>query len=785
LRKILKAKNIPLLVLLLVSLYPLGERFAKPQTSAEVERADSLLPAAARDVLLLTADFSGNPGDALDSANLAAISEIDRSLDEMQGLRRSSSLLSASVIKAEQDEILVMPFISEQVLHSYDPVKINDLKTHYGDFPGIRPYLSPDFQSCVFYLEPGLTYSSHSLVEQIEVLKSGIADRYGIDIEFSGLRAIRVYSERFLTQDMLKILPILFLLVSLIYFSVFRNWRVLLVAWTLKILATTFAYGCFRLFGGRLSPFVVLVPTFNFGLLSDYFLHMFYHLRGSSGIHTRKTAREYLTVPLSLTAFTSIIGFISLTFLGGEGHILLASTISVSILAVYLLVLWWLPAVTWMRLPNSNPRHSTHSLTKRLHRALTIVFMFVFKVRYLVFALSLAVVVLGIVYIRGLTVQPYPLEQFPRSSTIIKAESVLNEKFSGTVPFMLEIDSRQAGSFVSKTGLRHLEDAHGILSLNPDVGFQNSILTVLKRMHYYFNDADTRYLVIPDIDDEQRFSALVEQYLLFYSASASPESYESLIDSAHRIVSIQGILKYRGVASIARFLSSFSKIEDELPSDWKIELSGPLNELLVSKRKLERNWFLAFAVGSLLIFFTVLIFFRSLKMSLISLVPSLFILLVVTGISPLLGIEIDEYTIIIVAVSTGLTIDYTIHMLNAIRSIRGGSGGSVRSGASDGLGGSRGATTGNQRAGNRERIERNERILRYGYSLIRRGGIPVFLSFLTSLVAFSSLYLSSFSGAVHFGFLVSAAIGSAFFIGVFLLPLFFVPGRKLSPKSNL
>jgi predicted RND superfamily exporter protein len=63
---------------------------------------------------------------------------------------------------------------------------------------------------------------------------------------------------------------------------------------------------------------------------------------------------------------------------------------------------------------------------------------------------------------------------------------------------------------------------------------------------------------------------------------------------------------------------------------------------------------------------------------------------------------------------------------------------------------------------------------------VRSGGVPVFFSFMTSMVALSSLYFSSFSGAVHFALLLSAAIGSAFFISVFLLPLFFAPGRIIS-----
>ncbi len=754
---VFKTKHIPFLILILVSIFPLLQRAYRLEKIEETDHEDSLLPASAHDVVLVSADFSQVPGDALDRDNLMIVSEIDKSLEEMEGLKMHSSILNASVIRAQHDEILVTPFISQELIRSYDPQEIIELKTQYMSFPELWPYLSSDFNSCVFYLEPGLTYSSHLLIKQIEELQKRIRQEYGIVFEFSGLRAIKVYIERSLTQDMLKILPFLFFLISAIYYFSFRNLNVLILAWILKALATTFAYGCFRLFGGKLSPLIILVPTLSFGLLSDYFIHMFYHLQGKSGIHSWRKVRDYLLIPLSLTAFTSIIGFLSLTFMGGNGHILLASTISVSILVTYLLVLWWVPSETFSCVPATHSiRLFDRSISNQIQRILTMIFIQVYKIRNVVFSICLIILALGIVYLPKLKVQAYPLDQFPNSSTVIKAENLLNKKFSGTVPFMLEIDAKRAGSFIAKTNLRLLEDMHRVLRLNPHIGFQNSILTVIKRVHYYFNNSNPRYLAIPDIDDEGMFTSLVEQYLLFFSASASPEAYESLIDSNYRMVAIQGILKYQGIESIDNFLSSLSQMKKVLPLDWSVKLSGPLNELIQRKQRLERNWFFSFAIGSILIFLTVLMFFKSLKMSLISLIPSFFILLVVTGISPIIKMKIDEYTIIVFAVSIGLTIDYTIHMLNAIRNTKISSVMRTRSSVT------------------------LRQIVHYGYSLVRSGGVPVFFSFMTSMVALSSLYFSSFSGAVHFALLLSAAIGSAFFISVFLLPLFFAPGRIIS-----
>ena len=115
--------------------------------------------------------------------------------------------------------------------------------------------------------------------------------------------------------------------------------------------------------------------------------------------------------------------------------------------------------------------------------------------------------------------------------------------------------------------------------------------------------------------------------------------------------------------------------------------------------------------------------------------------------------KIDEYTLIFVPITTGLTIDYTIHTLNAIGSMK-----STHMGSS--------APYTDLKA-----------LKEYGSTLIRKSGVPVFLSFLTSVFAFVSLDLSSFSGAVHFGIMLSAAIGCSFFISVFLLPGFFLQGK--------
>jgi predicted RND superfamily exporter protein len=110
------------------------------------------------------------------------------------------------------------------------------------------------------------------------------------------------------------------------------------------------------------------------------------------------------------------------------------------------------------------------------------------------------------------------------------------------------------------------------------------------------------------------------------------------------------------------------------------------------------------------------------------------------GLISMAGISIDAFSIIFVAIITGLVIDYSIHTLVALDQIK-----EVES-------------------------------LEEGFSrIIGYSGIPIFLSFLTSLLSFSVLFLSSFSGARNLGFLLLASLILSFFLSLYLIPLIILP----------
>jgi predicted RND superfamily exporter protein len=73
----------------------------------------------------------------------------------------------------------------------------------------------------------------------------------------------------------------------------------------------------------------------------------------------------------------------------------------------------------------------------------------------------------------------------------------------------------------------------------------------------------------------------------------------------------------------------------------------------------------SFAISLLLIFLTILLMFRRLRIALLAMLPNILPVLVTLGTMGWLGVKLDVATVLIAAVSLGIAIDDSIHFLHA------------------------------------------------------------------------------------------------------------------------
>ncbi|OQY39385.1 MAG: hypothetical protein B6229_03905 [Spirochaetaceae bacterium 4572_7] len=538
-------------------------------------------------------------------------------------------------------------------------------------------------------------------------------------------------TEELLSKDILIFMPILFIIIMAI-FRIFKSTKIIIISWVIMLLAVALAYSLVSFLGIKLTPLVLLVPIFALGLLSDYIIHYIYHFLFSPITGNNLNTRRSLIFPLGLTALSTLTGFFSLIYIGLSGHVLLGSIIGIAVIITFIGVFLWLPYLSF-------PKISIEILPKFSYYQVKF-FDFLYRSRKPLFLLLTITVIWGITTLPNLRIEPYPIEQLPQDSTVKMAENILNSDFYGALPFFIEIDSGEVNGFLRKKTLLAVDKITSHLNESKEIGFNYSLLSVLKQINSYFNGNENS---IFDYKDEFGFyQMLIEQYLIYYSSSVDPLEYESLVDPSFRYFSIKGYVKYTSVDSLNSFYDTIEEIKKELPQDWSLSVHGVIDELKKDKKSLQKNWIFSFGIGNFLIFITVLIFYRKFRLALFSLIPGFISMIISFGIISLLGIKIDSFSIIFVAIITGLVIDYSIHTLSAIDKIH-----EVAS-------------------------------IKEGFTYINNySGIPIFLSFLTSLFSFSVLFLSSFSGARSLGILLSISLLVSYILSFYLLPIIILPTK--------
>lgn len=686
-------------------------------------KTDSHLLQPEKNVVIVSLNLEENSLELNDINTISILDEFNKKFLDLPGVNRVDSILNATVIIATDFDIEVRPFLD----NSLNQEELTHILSSTYKYPELLPYISADQKNVLFYIYFGYNVTPANILSYME----DITKNSPLLFSYTGKAPILAYTEKLLSNDILLFLPILFIIIMIIFLN-FKSFKAITLGWLIILLSVTFSFSIINFIGIEITPLVLLVPVFALGLLSDYIIHYIYHLFYAPHMLDPFKVRRSLIYPLGLTALSTLMGFFSLVYINASGHILLGAIVGLSVLFTFIGVTLWLPYFKYDR-PNKTilPNFSYYQST---------LFNTLFRFRKLLYILLLGGVIWGLIKLPSLKTEPYPIDQLPKTSMIREAEEVINNSFYGSLPFFIEIDGGSADSFLSKDALITLNKVHAKLSQEKEVGYSYSLLTILKRIHlYFFGDEDS--LLTLDADDDY-YSALIQQYLLYYSSGVDPLEYESMVDPSFRYFSVKGYIKYDSVSSLINFYKTIEEAKSVIPDTWNIEVHGIVKELNNEKNGLTQNWVFSFVIGSFLIFITVLIFYKKLNLALLSLVPSFISMILSFGIISSMNLSIDSFSIIFVAIITGLVIDYSIHTLSALDKVK--------------------------------EIPNIEEGFKYINSY---SGIPIYLSFLTSLFSFSVLFLSSFKGAKNLGLLLFASLIISYILSLYLLPILVLPSK--------
>ncbi|PZC52415.1 MULTISPECIES: RND family transporter [unclassified Mesotoga] len=422
--------------------------------------------------------------------------------------------------------------------------------------------------------------------------------------------------------------PILFGLISFIYFLRLGSVRAAVIPSILSIIAALWTYGFGVMIGLDINILTSTVGLFIVIISSSYGLHFIDRYITNRrflerNIALKRTVREEL-IPIFLSALTTAVGFLTFLISSLEAFRQLGIMVSLGIMMSSALVLIALPAALFfIDLPSVKRKLRFKSPTPEKAK----------KIDKVVLIVIIVFAIVSPFLISRIERNFDQFDYFKKNSSIVKSAETIREEFGWNMPFYVVLN---------KNSLFTAADATVISSLVAEINELEQVKGVSSIM-----DVSSAFNIpLPILQLAARSGDLpVQQYMVGNSLRLLVKTPNTDAVSSQQLED-----------NLKAILQNYPQYSPYIASPLLI-ISGVNNEILVSQVS-TIVW--ALVVITLLL----IVVFRSFKLAIVSVLPIALSVLFNFSYMSILGIKLEISTAIVAGVLLGMTIDYSIHLIN-------------------------------------------------------------------------------------------------------------------------
>lgn len=602
-------------------------------------------------------------------------------------------------------------------------------------------------------------YQGSQQAEQAELIAAlrGILEGYRDDarIHLGGVPMIAVDMIDFVRGDIQMFGAGVGVLLLLLLAVIFRRVRWVLVPAAICATTALAMFGFLGAMGWHVtvvsSNFISLVLILTLSLIVHLIVRQLELHAERPGADQRTLLRDTLRskfAPSVFTVLTTMVSFISLAVSGIRPVIDFGYMMVCGMGIAFLLVFTMYPAALAPLRPG-NSVFGEHDLTAGLTRGFARAIERFRGATWLAYG---ALVILAVIGISRLGVENRFIDYFKESTEIHQGMLLIDKKLGGTTPLDVVLDppawyfeerkefgGAEGGGISANSywfnsfALEDLEPIHEYLDSLPETGKVLSIVTTMEMLAYVNGGRPLNNFALSVMYErlpEDVKATLFEPYM---AADGNQVRF-----SIRVVDSDENLRRAELLAKIRRDLVEEFGLEPE-----QVHLSGMLvlyNNVLQS---LFRSQILTLGLVFLAITAMLLLLFRSLKVAVLGVMPTLVAAGAVLGLMGWLGIPLDIMTITIAAITIGIGVHDTIHYTHRFR--------------------------------DEVRVDGDS------WAAVRRShgtvGRAVYYTTVTVTLGFSILVLSNFVPTIYFGLLTGAAMVLALIANLTLLPLLLVRFR--------
>ncbi len=565
------------------------------------------------------------------------------------------------------------------------------------------------------------------------------------ELHFGGLPFVRLETVRNLKSEQRRFWPVTAALYLALLWLLYRDAGLAVAPLVAVGLASLWGVALLPLLGSEVNVVNNIVPSLILVIGVCNAIHMLHayaaaRRRGADGEEAVREMMAELGLPVFLTSLTTAIGFASLLVARNGTLRDLGWQASAGIMMSYLALVTFLP-VTVGRFGGGRPRTAPGAG----RRALEALAAALARRPRRTLAGALAVLVAALASGLRVPVDSLVLDTFPPGSPIYESNRLVEEKLGGILPLEIQLTNSDGDYFTRAEALRQVFEVQQELQRRPGVLDVKSLVDLVAEVHGARDDAAVEGVLTP-----QRVAFAIDALERY-----QPEALALYLSDDGAATRLAARLGDHGIRAA---LETLDWIETATPG-WVAPFDSPVTlrmtgEAYIASRGLDffiRDLILSLATAGGVIFVVLVAVFRSLRMGLLSFLPTVLPLALTLGLMPLYGYELNTSTVVVFTISIGMAVDNTIHLLAAFRRAR-------REGADPG-----------------EAIRRT----------YRRAGAAVVASNLLLIGGFAILFSSDFEPVFRVAALTTTTIGAAMLAAVLVLPpLLALWGRPIGERER-
>lgn len=509
----------------------------------------------------------------------------------------------------------------------------------------------------------------------------------------------------------------------------------------LSVIATL---GFMALMNYPITPETALVPglllvigsTEDMHILSMYFLQL---RKGLGKKEAVKHAMEHSALPITLTSFTTIIGFSTLAFNDTTMIKEFGIVMAFGLLVNYLVTVLTVPGILqFLKIPKNYGQHRDPE--KRGLLSLNLVLEKIINVnkhrQSTVTIVTLIVVVLAIIGLLQVRVNNNFMSFFKASAPFRKDVERLHKDLTGFSTMSIVVETEGMGDVIEPDVLKQIDEFQEYLKMMGKYDKVVSIVDYVKVMNREMNGGRKELESIPDT------RPAIAQYMMLMDY----DTLSQYLDADRRNARILLIHK---MASSYEFNKAVQQVKDYLDENLKgyvkgdgvqnitVTLTGLDFLIKNSVDTLVRGQVQGLGIALAVIFVLMSLLFMSAKGGLVAIISNSIPILINFGIMGWFAIELNTSTSMVALIALGIAIDDTIHFMVRFQN--------------------------ELRATNDQKTAMA--------NAIQAEGEPVIFTSVALSVGFAILMLSNFVPSAYFGFLAALVMVYALLTDLFVNPI--------------